>query len=578
MERAGTRAGTQRRYLALWFPFLASERLLRKASAGPGDKPLVLVEKDRGALRLSDCDARAVALGLTRGLTLADARARIPELMVVEADPAADLRFLDQLAAFCDRYTPLVAFDPPHGLVLDITGCAHLFGGEGEMRHALGARMRRLGLSLRASIAGTPEAARALARFGDCALAPPGADEAAVRPLPVAALEASPETVIALSRAGLKTLGDLADRPSQALSARFGEALATRLRRMLGREDARITPLRPPPDCVVERHFPDPLQDIDGLEAILARLLGEAARMLEARGEGGRAFEISFFRSDGAVRRLALETGRPSRDPAAILRLYRERIDALADPLDPGFGFDAIRLAVPICEPLGTPQLKAFSSEVGTGSREENASRITSLDGRAVEDGAVAELVDRLVARFGRERVLRFVARDSHHPEREALAAPAAAAMPAELPAWPDPAPDEPPLRPLQLFEPPQPVETLAEVPDGPPLRFRWRRVLHEIARAEGPERIAPEWWRDRRTLSVRPETAGRQEFAPNEEVGHGHDRKSGPHFCGPCPDEPTRDYYRVEDAAGHRFWLFRAGLYGRETTEPRWYLHGLFA
>lgn len=511
----------QRRYLALWFPYLASERLQRRASAGPDERPLVLVEKERGALRLADCDKRAGALGLTRGLTLADARARIPELSVAEADPAADRRLVEWLAALCDRFTPLVALDPPHGLVLDITGCAHLFGGEAALRQRVGRSMHWLGLTLRASVAGTPQAARALCRFGDCAISPPGEDEDRVLPLPVAALEVSPETVLALSRAGLKTLGDLAGRPSHTLAARFGEALVTRLRRILGHEDARITPLRPPPDCVVERHFPDPLQDTDGLEGIVARLLGEAGRLLEARGEGGRTFELSFFRSDGAVRRLVLETGRPSRDAGAILRLYRERIDSLADPLDPGSGFDAIRLAVAVCEPLGTPQ--------------------ASLDGRAVEEEAVADLVDRLVARFGRERVLRFVARDSHQPEREAALVPAAAGK-SDAPApWPAAQPDEPPSRPLQLFEPPQPVETLAEVPDGPPLRFRWRRVLHEIARAEGPERIAPDWWRGR-------------------------------------PGEYTRDYYRVEDAQGRRFWLFRAGLYGRETTAPRWYLHGLFA
>lgn len=514
----------QRRYLALWFPFLASDRLHRQRALPPGagldERPLVLVEKEGGALRLADCDRRAVALGLTRGLTLADARARIPDLAIAEADPAADARFLECLAGLCDRFTPLVALDPPHGLVLDISGCAHLFGGEAALRHEIGIRLRRLGLQLRASIAGTPEAARALARFGDCAVSPPGGDAEHTRLLPVAALEAPAEIVLALSRAGLKTLADLSARPSGTLSARFGEALARRLRRIFGHEDIRITPLRLPPDCMVERHFPEPLQDTDGLEAILRHLLDEAVRSLEQRGEGGRAFEISFFRSDGAVRRLSLETGRPSRDPAAILRLYRERIDTLADPLDPGFGFDAIRLAVPVCEPLGTPQ--------------------ASLDGRAVEEEAVADLVDRLVARFGRDRVLRFVARNSHHPEREAGAVPAVGA-PSEMQPWPKPEAGEPPARPLQLFEPPQPVETLAEVPDGPPLRFRWRRVLHEIARAEGPERIAPEWWRD-------------------------------------GPDEPTRDYYRVEDAQGRRFWLFRAGLYDRESVQPRWFLHGLFA
>ncbi|MDP3319632.1 MAG: DNA polymerase Y family protein [Bosea sp. (in: a-proteobacteria)] len=480
----------------------------------------MVVYAHRGnALRLVAGDERALALGLARDLTLADARARIPGLIAIEAEPEADEALLMRLAAFCDRFTPLVALDRPQGLLLDITGCAHLFGGESALLATLGRWMRRGGLALRSAVAGTPEAAHALARFGCGDIVPPGQDEAWLRPLPVAALELPAETALALTRAGLRTLADLAERPSKALSARFGEDLVTRLRRMLGHEDARLTPLRPPPACLVERHFAEPMLDAAGLEQVVTRLIGEAVRLLEQRGEGGRAFEVSFFRTDGAVRRLGIETGRPSRDAKAILRLYRERIDALADPLDPGFGFDAVRLAVPICQPLNEAQ--------------------ASLDRRAVEDEAVADLVDRLVARFGRDRVLRFVAQDSHDPRREARAVPVAAEVSGVV--WPAPQPNEPPARPLQLFEPPQPVETLAEVPDGPPLRFRWRRVLHEIARAEGPERIAPEWWRD-------------------------------------GPQAPMRDYYRVEDAQGRRFWLFRAGLYEQGAEPPRWFLHGLFA
>ncbi|MGO4406460.1 DNA polymerase Y family protein [Bosea sp. RAF48] len=512
-----------RRYLALWFPFLATDRLRRMgaipAFGAPAEKPYVLVETQHNALRLVDCDKRAIDLGLTRDMTLADARARIPDLVALEAQPQVDSAFIEALAAFCDRFTPLVARDEPHGLMLDITGCAHLFGGEEGMVGLVRRVMDRMGLSLKAAIAGTPDAARACARFARGGIIPPGRDEAALRPLPVAALEAEAETVIALSRAGLKSLADLAERPSETLSSRFGEALATKLRRILGREDRRITPLRQPPDCVVERHFAEPFADTASLEAVVIRLIGEAARVLEARGEGGRLFEIGFFRSDGAVRRLAIETGRPSRDAKALLRLYRERVETLADPLDPGFGFDAIKLAVPVCEPLNTPQ--------------------HSLDGRAVEEEAVADLVDRLVTRFGRDRVLRFAVQDTHHPVRAAKALSAAAPLPEAI--WPEPEPAEPPARPLQLFEPPQPVEAIAEVPDGPPIRFRWRRLIHDVARAEGPERIAPEWWRD-------------------------------------GSDEPMRDYYRVEDAEGRRFWLYRTGFYEADSAPPRWFLHGLFA
>jgi protein ImuB len=477
----------------------------------------VLTEKTRGALRLAAVDRQALAFGLTPGLALADARARLPDLVAVEHDPAADLAFLGRLADACDRYTPLVALDEPGGLVLDITGCAHLFGGEATLRADLHARLKGVGLSARSAIAGTPEAARANARFGAAGIVPPGADAEVARPLPVAALEAEAEAALALTRAGLKTIGDLADRPSELISARFGEALTTRLARLTGREDRRITPRRAPPPYLVERRFAEPIGREEDMLATLSLLAGRAILLLEQRGEGGRRFEASFFRTDGAVRRIAVEAGRPLREVQALQRLFRERIGALADPIDPGFGFDLIRLAVMHAEPFETAQ--------------------ASLDGHEQADEDTAALIDRLAARFGRASVLRFAHRNTHRPERAEALVPALEAGP----PWP-PAGALPPLeRPLQIFDPPQAVETLAEVPDGPPITFRWRRVTHQIARAEGPERIAAEWWRD-----------GTEAF--------------------------TRDYYRVEDAEGRRFWLYRDGLYGREAEHPRWFLHGLFA
>lgn len=484
--------------------------------------PFAVVETVGNALRLAAVDRRAAGLGLATGLTLADARARVPDLAVADADPAADRRFLEDLAGLCDRWTPLVALDAaegraPDGLMMDVTGCTHLFGGEAALRDGAAARIAALGLAVRSAVAGTPEAARALARFGRIALAPPGRDADATRRLPIAALEATEEIRTALARAGLATLGDLADRPAAALAARFGAGLPRRLDRLLGREDRRIVPLRAPPACMVERHFPEPLQRAEGIEAVLEGLLAEAVRLLEGRGEGGRSFEAGLFHTDGRVRRLTVGTGRPTRDGQAVLRLFRERIATLADPIDPGYGFDVIRLAVPLAEPL--------------------APAAPDLDGRAAGREAVADLVDRLATRLGPDRVLRMVARDSHHPEREAALVPCTAA--AGGVGWPVVEPGEAPTRPLQLFDPPQPVETMAEVPDGPPIQFRWRRVMHQITRAEGPERIAPEWWRD---------------------------------GC----DAPIRDYYRVEDADGHRFWVFREGLYGAG-ERPRWFVHGLF-
>lgn len=510
-----------RRYLALWLPFLPTDRLRRQTtSAARDERPLVVVDKIDNALRLVAVDRRAAELGLAPGLSLADARARLPDIAVAEADAVAEAALIERMAAWCEMFTPLVALDAPHGLALDITGCAHLFGGEAELVRHIRRRLWGLGFAARAAIAGTPDAARACARFGAGGVISPGGEMAAARPLPVAALGLPQDVGLALARAGLKTLGDLAERPASVLAARFGAELVSRLARVLGRDDIRVTPLRRPPDCLAERHFPEPLAQAEAIEGVVAALARDVVELLERRGAGGRLFDVALFRSDGAVRRLAIETGHPCRDVATILRLFRLRLDSLADPLDPGFGFDAIRFAAPLAEPMADVQ--------------------RGLDGEAHEETDLADLIDKLVVRLGRDRVLRFLARDSHHPLRAAAATPAIGSAPAA--PWDKPEAGEPPARPLQLFEPPQPVEVMAEVPDGPPLRFRWRRLLHEIARAEGPERIAPEWWRD-------------------------------------GPDEPTRDYYRVEDARGRRFWVFRQGLYERdEAGAPRWFVHGLFA
>ncbi|MFG1302229.1 DNA polymerase Y family protein [Xanthobacter sp. V3C-3] len=472
----------------------------------------------QGALRLAAVSPRARTVGLAPGLTLADARARVPDLAVVDHDPMADAALLEQVADDCDRWTPLVGLDGPDGLVLDITGCAHLFGGEAMMRTRLVEHLRRHGLALHAVVAGTPEAARALARCGRGGVVPPGREAEHVAPLPISALEPPQQALVGLSRAGLRTIGDLAARPGTPLAARFGEALLTRLRRTLGQEDMPIVPRRTLPACIAERRFAEPIGRIEDVEGTVGMLLEDLAVMLEARGAGGRAFEASFFRVDGAVRRILVETARPSRDPKSLGRLFREKLDALADPLDPGFGFDLVRLAVLHTEARSPEQV--------------------SLDGRAQEEEEVAALVDRLTARLGRDRVLRFMMRDTHDPDRAASLVPAAGPVP---PAGPQPADlaDLPP-RPLTMFDPPQPIEAVAEVPDGPPLRFRWRRVLHEVVHAEGPERIAAEWWRQGQAA-------------------------------------PTRDYYRVENRQGRRFWLFRVGLYDREPAPPRWFLHGLF-
>lgn len=493
----------------------------------------MFVEKQKGAMRILAADEQTLALGIAPGTMLADARARVPDLAISHHDPEADARLIGWLAGQCDRYTPMVALDSPDGLILDLTGCSHGWGGEAAMASDLASRLGRSGFTYRLAIAETPDKARALARHGGHLVkggrgmrgdAEWAEDAPGIRDLPILALDLDADGLLALRRAGLVTIGDLACRPRAPLAARLGLGAIVKLDRLLGIEDVRIVPRRPAPALFVLRRFAEPVARTADMLAIFESLFEEAGIALSERGEGGRAFVSSLYRSDGDVRSLTIETGAPTRDPALLVRLFRERIEALADPLDPGFGYDAVRLAVIRTDPLD-PQQKGLSEETPA-------------------EAELTALVDRLSTRLGHARVRRLIAGNTHIPEDAAASCPAQghnAATP-----WLEPEAGEPPLRPLHLFDPPQPVTVLAEAPDGPPIGFTWRRQTHRIRLAEGPERIAAEWWR----------------------------RRNG---YAPGSGGLTRDYFRVEDEAGRRFWLFRHGLY-EEDAAPGWYLHGVFA
>ena len=500
---------------------LSADRLERPPGAAPADGPFVFVEKRKGAMRIVAVGPAAQAAGIAPGLSLADARARIPELVAIDHDCVADQALLERIADDCDRYSPMVALDAFDGVTLDITGCPAGFpglgGGETRLAALIEARLCGLGFRVRIALADTAAAAQALARFQSA----PAADEArAIRRLPIAALRLEGESELALARAGLKTIGDLADRPLAPLAARFGAAMTDALTQLLGHADSRIVPRRVPPALSFERCFAEPVTRTDFMLDTIGDLAGDGAREMTERGKGGRRFAARLFRCDGEVRDLSVETSLPVRDPAAVMRLFRERIEGLADPLDPGFGFDLIRLAIPALEPLAPTQLQ--------------------LEGGEIAGGELSALIDRLSTRLGRGRFRRLRPYDTHVPEQAVLALPAVEAGVPE--PWPMPEPGEPPLRPIHLFDPPQKIEVVAEVPDGPPHRFRWRRTLHDVMRFEGPERIAAQWWK-------RDDNGG-----------------------------SARDYYRIEDSYGRRFWIFRHGLYGSEKANTGWYLHGLFA
>lgn len=489
----------------------------------------MVVAKQNNALRLTALDEAAAATGLEIGLPLANARAICPQLQVFDADEAADRRTLEAIADWCDRVTPLVALVPPDGLLLDVTGCAHLFGGEAALLMGLRQALHRQGFEVQAAIAGTASCARSVAMMTAEHVVPDGSEARAVSRLPVAALGAEAAITRGLRRAGLKTIGDVAARPPHEITARFGAAFTTLLQQVLGRSDAPISPRRPPPDFMAEKRFAEPVASDLAIMTALDTLARQLVISMERHGKGARRLDASFFRTDGAVRIITVATGRPVTRMHTVQRLFRERLEALADPLDPGFGFDLIRLAASAVEDVTQEQ--------------------RDLDSRAHDDDEVSALIDRIAARIGGQRIVVHLPQDTHIPERAEVALLAQHHQAASSrAAWPSPIDSEPPLRPLRLLDPPEPISVIAEVPDGPPAQFKWRRAVHAVIRVEGPERIAMEWWRpDARAL--------------------------------------TRDYFRVEDETGLRFWLYRDGLYGRETAAedgsvalPRWFMHGLFA
>lgn len=519
-------ARLQSRYLAVWLEHLPTDRIERARSPRPCE-PRVIVRDVKSALRLSAMNAAAAALGLKHGMPLADARAMYPSLAVDHADDAADLSLTEAIGDWLNRYTPLAGLNAPDGAMLDITGCAHLFGGEEKMRADVIERLRRQGFSARAAIADTVGAAWGIARFGKHAIVAKDDLRDVLLALPLAALRLDADKLDALARVGLKRIADIVDRPRAPLAARFGAILLRRLDQAFGTLEEPITPRLPLPPYIAERLFAEPILLEDSVLQTIEHLAGELARRMEERGDGARALQVTLFRVDGAVRRLSVATSKPLRDTRALCRLFKERFSSLNDELDPGFGYDVIRLSVTTAEKSEARQTDIVASAQG------------------VDD--VSHLVDRLGVRFGQRRVMRFIPENTHIPEfAVAGVAPfsngSSAVALAEAEGEPFIQDSTGPTRPLRLFERPEEIDAIAEVPDGPPARFRWRRVAHEIVRAEGPERIAMEWWRDDKGRTL------------------------------------TRDYFRVEDREGRRFWLYREGLFGREVTLPRWFMHGLFA
>ena len=495
-----------KRVCSIWLPNLAVERWAKSSDYAP-DAPVVLTIEGAHGPVIHAVTKAAAEHGAKAGARLTDARALDPALIAVPADPEGDSALVRRLARWAGRWSPLVEVDGD-GLRLDVSGVAHLFGGEEGLVRDVERRFAGIGFTARIAIAPTAAAAWSLAHHAPCICDEP---EAALAPLHVSALRLDADTVRTLERLGLKSIGALLAVPRLALARRFRgvEDVVDALDRALGRKGEPLTapPAEPPPRALVR--LEEPATHPEAAGQALKRLIPDLVRQLRERHIGARRLSLTGYRVDGSTTAASVATTIASREPKHLARLLADKTAAL----DPEFGFDVFALQADWTEELGAAQESLV--EEPSGTRE------------------LARLVDRLTVKLGPKRVRRPKAFESHLPECASGWVPALSTAEAiELPSV---------RRPQRLLDRPEAIDVIYATPEGMPRRFVWRRSVHDIARAEGPERIAPEWWRQ-------PSSAR------------------------------LRDYYRVEDGEGRRYWIYREGLIGDgRGGAPHWFIHGLF-
>ena len=490
------------------------KRRLRQANAWQPDKPFVIAVREGQQHSVVAVNAAAAARGIAPGMAVSRARVIQPGVKVEPARPQEDARALDRLAVRALRYSPLVAPCPPDGLWIDATGVARLFGGEGAMVSGIARRLRAVGLAARTAMAGNPAAAWAWSHYGQGdPVLTPSAEHCALENLALPALRLPQSTVLALRHVGLKTIGDLRRIPRATIPMRFGADVLRRLDQAFGIASEAITPILPPTAKQRHLNFAEPTATPEDLRRTIVLLTDGLCRDLEESQEGALRLDLVFARVDKQMQAIRIAAARPSRDARHLTKLLTEKLPTV----DPGFGIEAATLTAWRVSTLQPIQLET--------------------DGRAAAaEQGLGELIDRLVNRLGARNVFRIRPVASDIPERAAVPANPMAPQSVQNHDWPRNL-----TRPVRLFSPPEPVTVIALLPDYPPAKFRWRDETHTVRIADGPERIFGEWWNSPR------------------EVGE------------------VRDYFRVENDRGERYWLFRAGGTG-DSRDDRWYLHGAFA
>lgn len=498
----------KKRYVALWFPYLSADWLtLRKPELK--ELPFVFFLPDHGRMLISAVNSLAAAQGIGKGIRLADAKAMIPDLEAFDDKAGRADQLLQGIGEWLIRYSPLVALDLPDGLILDASGCTHLWGTEADYLRDLITKLNGKGYTVRAAIADTIGAAWAVARFSKTVVVPSGEQTAALLDLPPSALRLTEDVTAKLRKLGFYKIKSFIGIQRPVLRRRFGDALLLRIAQATGTEQEYLKPIRLPQ--AFEAHLPclEPIRTAKAIEIAITRCLEMLCGDLQQQGKGLRTAELKCYRIDGRIQRVLIGTSKASHSISHLFKLFELKIATIA----PGLGIELFIMSAPRFEDMDQEQKALWAGKKG------------------LENEAIAEFIDRVAGKIGEQAIKRYLPEARYWPERSIKSASAVTER-SSIP-WQSGKP-----RPTQLLQKPEPIEVTAPIPDYPPMVFRYQEQIHQVKKADGPERIEREWWLD-----------------------------EGEH----------RDYYCVEDQDGKRYWLFRSGHYNSDAPR-RWFIHGFFA
>lgn len=495
-----------KRYLYIWFRYLTTDRLAKIRPELRG-KSFLLYTPEHGRMVVKAASRQLTQEGISPGMVVADVRAILPSVEVFSADTVAEEKLLNDLAEWCIRYSPVVAIDSPDGLILDISGCPHLWGGEFSYWRSITDRFRKGGYEVRAAIADTVGTAWAVARYGKAAMIIESGKQAeALSSLPPAALRLDHTTLQRMDKLGFRQIGQFIHIPRLNLRRRFGDALPMRLDQVLGVLPEPLQPVQPAPVYLERLPCLEPIRTATGIEIAIKRLLEALCERFGREGKGMRTGILKGYRVDGEMEQVEIGTGRASRNASHLFKLFELKIPEI----EPALGIELFTLEATLVEDLTESQEALWS----TSNRDRTA---------------ISELLDNIAGKVGMQTIRRYLPQEHYWPERSIKVV-------TSLDERPETEWSTDRLRPIHLLPKPEPVDVMVVLPDYPPMHFRYKGEIIRVARADGPERIEQEWW-----------------------------LQSG----------LPRDYYRIEDECGARYWLFRLGLY--ENKKPQWFLHGYF-